>query len=123
MIAIYLGAPSPLATQIGVGRRVRCPNKNRANLTLDKWGFALLVGQEPRGSTDSWRSHHDAVAHVIYGDATTAGIEGRNKAYSRASYPPQTPAATGRSGTAWSRTRCCDARRSPTPCTRITYTT
>ena len=65
MIAIYLGAPSPLATQIGVGRRVRCPNKNRANLTLDKWGFALLVGQEPRGSTDSWRSHHDAVTHVI----------------------------------------------------------
>jgi len=42
MIAIYLGAPSPLATQIGVGRRVRCPNKNRANLTLDKWGLALL---------------------------------------------------------------------------------
>ena len=40
MIAISLGAPSPLATQIGVGRRVRCPNKNRANLTLDKWEFA-----------------------------------------------------------------------------------
>ena len=65
MVAVYLGAPSPLATQIGVGRRVRCPNKWRANLTLDKWGFALLVGQEPRGSTDSWRSHHDAVTHVI----------------------------------------------------------
>ena len=71
---------------------------------VDKWGFALLVGQEPRGSTDSWRSHHDAVAHVIYGDATRAGIEGRNKAYSRASYPPQTPAATAGRGTAWSRT-------------------
>ena len=40
MVAIYLGFPSPLATQIGVGRRVRCPNKNRANLTLDKWEFA-----------------------------------------------------------------------------------
>ena len=49
MIAIYLGTPSPLATQIGVGRLVRYPNKNRANLTLDKWGFALVVGQEPRG--------------------------------------------------------------------------
>ena len=54
----YMTISSPLATQIGVGRRVQCPNKNRANLTLDKWGFALLVGQEPRGSTDSWRSHH-----------------------------------------------------------------
>ena len=42
------GGPLAVATQIGVGRRVRCPNKNRANLTLDKWGFALVVGQEPR---------------------------------------------------------------------------
>ena len=47
MIAIYMGAASPLAARIGIGRRVRCPNKNRENLTLDKWGFALLVGQEP----------------------------------------------------------------------------
>ena len=46
---------------------------------MDKCGFALLVGQEPRGSTDSWRSHHDAVTHVIYGDATRAGIEGRTE--------------------------------------------
>ena len=38
MIAIYMGAPSPLAAQIGVGRRVRCPSKNRENLTLDKCG-------------------------------------------------------------------------------------
>ena len=79
MVAVYLGAPSPLTTQIGVGRRVRCPDTRRANLTLDKWGFALLVGQEPRGSTYAWRSHHDAVAHVIYGDATRAGIEGRSE--------------------------------------------
>ena len=80
MVAVYLGAPSPLVTQIGVGRRVRCPNKKRANLTLDKcWGFALLVGQEPRWSTDSWRSHHDAVTHVIYGDILRAGIEGRTE--------------------------------------------
>jgi len=79
MIAIYMGAPSPLAAQIGIGRRVRCPNKNRENLTLDKWGFALLVGQEPRGSTDSWRSHHDAVTHVIYSDTIRAGIEGRTE--------------------------------------------
>ena len=48
MVAVYLGAPSPLATQIGVGRRVRCPDTRRANLTLDKWGFALPVGQAPR---------------------------------------------------------------------------
>ena len=34
------GGPLAVATQIGVGRRVRCPNKNRANLTLDKWEFA-----------------------------------------------------------------------------------
>jgi len=79
MIAIYMGAPSPLAAQIGVGRRVRCPSKGRENLTLDKWGFALLVGQEPRGSTDSWRSHHDAVTHVIYRDTIRAGIEGRTE--------------------------------------------
>ena len=51
MIAIYMGAASPLAARIGIGRRVRCPSKNRESLTLDKWGFALLVGQEPRGST------------------------------------------------------------------------
>jgi len=37
--------------------------------------------------------------------------------------PPQTPAATGRIGTAWSRTRCCDARRRSTPCTRTTCPT
>jgi len=79
MIAIYMGAPSPLAARIGIGRRVRCPSKNRESLTLDKWGFALLVGQEPRGSTDSWRSHHDAVTHVIYRDTIRAGIEGRTE--------------------------------------------
>ena len=77
----------PLATQIGVGRRVRCPDKRRANLTLDKWGFALLAGQEPRGSTDSWRSHHDAVTHVIYRDALRAGIEGRTEVWSLFSSP------------------------------------
>ena len=48
MVAVYLGPPSPLATQIGVGRRVRCPNKKRANLTLDKWGFAPLVDKDAR---------------------------------------------------------------------------
>ena len=79
MIAMYMGGPSPLAAQIGIGRRVRCPSKNHENLTPDKWGFALLVGQEPRGSTDSWRSHHDAVTHVIYGDTIRAGIEGRTE--------------------------------------------
>ena len=77
----------PLATQIGVGRRVRCPDKRRANLTLDKWGFALLAGQEPRGSTDSWRSHHDAVTHVIYRDALRAGNEGRTEVWSLFSSP------------------------------------
>ena len=77
MVAVYLGAPSPLVIQIGVGRRVRCPDKKRANLTLDKWVGALLVGQEPRGSTDSWRSHHDAVTHIFYRDTLWARIEGR----------------------------------------------
>ena len=38
MIAIYMGALSPLAAQIGIGRHVRCPNKNRENLTLDASG-------------------------------------------------------------------------------------
>ena len=33
----------------------------------------------PRGSTDSWRSHHDAVTHAIYGDTIRAGIEGRTE--------------------------------------------
>ena len=37
------------------------------------------MGQEPRASTDSWRSHHDAVTHVIYGDTIRAGIEGRTE--------------------------------------------
>ena len=81
MLAVYLGGPSPLAIQIGVGRRVRGPDKKRAKLTLDKWGVALLVGQEPRGSTDSWRSHHDAVTHVIYRDTLRAGIEVRTEVW------------------------------------------
>jgi len=60
------------------------------------------VGQEPRASTDSWRSHHDAVTHVMYGDTIRLASKDapRYGAYSRASYPPQTPAATGRIGTA-----------------------
>jgi len=126
MIAIYMGAPSPLAAQIGIGRRVRCPSKNRESLTLDKWaGFALLVGQEPRGSTDSWRSHHDAVTHVIYRDTMRAGIEGRTEVRGLFSslMPPANARRHQESGTAWSRTRCCDARPSSTPCTRTTCTT
>ena len=59
--------------------------------------------------------------------ATPLGLASKDAprygAYSRASYPPQTPAATAGSGTAWSRTRCCDARRRSTPCTRTTCTT
>ena len=59
--------------------------------------------------------------------ATPLGLASKDAprygAYSRASYPPQTPAATAGGETAWSRTRYYDARRSPTPYTRITYTT
>ncbi len=37
MVAVSLGPPPDVGhTQIGFGRRVRCPDKRRANLMLDK---------------------------------------------------------------------------------------
>ena len=43
-----------------------------------RWTSSALVvdqDQEPHGSTDSWRAHHDAVAHFIYRGTLRAGIE------------------------------------------------
>ena len=78
MTTIYIGAPSPLAAQLGVGSRVRSTTRRKTALTLDEWGFALTINQEPAGlSTDSWRSHHDAAAYMLYHDALKAGLEGR----------------------------------------------
>ena len=34
-VAVYLGAPSPRAAQVCVGRRVRCPRARNADLTLN----------------------------------------------------------------------------------------
>ena len=49
-----------------------------AALTLNEWGFALRINQEPAGlSTDSWRSHHAAAAYMLYRDTLKAGLEGR----------------------------------------------
>ena len=82
MSAIYMGAPSPaLAAQLGVGNPVRSATRRKTTLTLDEWGFALAVNQEPAGlSTHSWRSHHDAAAYILYNDALKAGLEGRAEA-------------------------------------------
>ena len=102
MVAVYLGAPSPLATQIGVGRRVRRPNKRRANLTLDKSGFALILYT---GGPRAPRIHHPPIRGAptttplrTSSKATPVGLASKDAprygAYSRASYPPQTPAAS-----------------------------
>ena len=96
MTAIYIGAMaplhhSPLAAQLGVGNRVRSTTRRKTTLTLDEWGFALTINQEPAGlSTDSWKSHHAAAAYMLYNDALKAGLEGRMwrfKACSHASFP------------------------------------
>ena len=78
MTAIYIGAPSPLAAQLSVGNRVWSMTRRKTALTLDAGGFALTINQEPAGlSTDSWRSHHDAAAYMLYHNALKAGLEGR----------------------------------------------
>ena len=80
MVATYLGAPSPLATALGVGRPVRSARQSQSSLLLDPWGFALTAAFEPAGqSAGSWRVHHDALAHLFYGDAMRAGVEGRTE--------------------------------------------
>ena len=67
MVATYLGAPSPLATALGVGRPVRSARQSQSSLLLDPWGFALTAAFEPAGqSAGSWRVHHDALAHLFY---------------------------------------------------------
>ena len=78
MVATYLGAPSPLATVLGVGRPVRSARRSQGSLLLDPWGFALTAAFEPaRQSAGSWRVHHDALTHLFHGDAMRAGVEGR----------------------------------------------
>ena len=50
------------------------------SLLLEPWGFALTAAFEPAGqSAGSWRVHHDALAHLFYGDAMRAGVEGRTE--------------------------------------------
>ena len=80
MTAIYIGAPSPLAAQLGVGNQVRSTTRRKTGLTFDEWGFALTINEEPAGlSTDSWRSHLDAAAfaYMLYHDEIKAGLERR----------------------------------------------
>ena len=78
MVAIYFGATSPLATRLGFDRPVQSSRRAQRHLRLDRWGFALLVACEPAGlSGNTWRVHHDALAHVIFADARAAGLEGR----------------------------------------------
>ena len=73
-----MGAPSPLATVLGVGRPVRSARRSQGSLLLDPWGFALTAAFEPaRQSAGSWRVHHDALTHLFHGDAMRAGVEGR----------------------------------------------
>ena len=79
-VATYLGAPSPLAASLGIGRPVRSAHRGHRGLLLDAWGFALTAAMEPAGqSVSSWRVHHDALAHLFYGDALRAGIAGRTE--------------------------------------------
>ena len=80
LVAIYLGAPSPLAAALGIGRPVRSARRAQSTLLLDPWGFALTATFEPAGqSVGSWRVHHDALVHLFYGDAMRAGVTGRTE--------------------------------------------
>ena len=75
LVAIYLGAPSPLAAALGIGRPVRSARRAQSTQLLDPWGFALTATFEPAGqSVGSWRVHHDALVHLFYGDAIRAGV-------------------------------------------------
>ena len=74
MVCTYLGAPSPLARRLGVGRVVRdMSGARRRSVTLDAWGFALTM---VTATGDDWRRHHDAIAGIMFSDAKRAGIEG-----------------------------------------------
>ena len=103
MVATYLGAPSPLATALGVGRPVRSARRSQGSLLLDPWGFALTAAFEPAGlSAGSWRVHHDALAHLFYGDAMRAGVEGRVEPHglSPTCFPPPLATSAGPAGRA-----------------------
>ena len=71
MCCTYLGAHSPLAAKLGIGRTVRSCKKN-GSLPLDVWGFALPLVS---ASGDDWRKHHDALAEIIFSDAKRAGLD------------------------------------------------
>ena len=73
MVCTYLGAFSPLAARLGVGRIVRSSHGDRP---LDPWGFALTVACV-RG--DDWRIHHDANGNVMFSDVKRAGIDLRTE--------------------------------------------
>ena len=95
MVAWFLGAASPLASELGVGRAVRSSYR-RHRLTLDRWGIALTVAGELQGSSrDAWRVHHDACAARMFDDALRAGIVGRTEVHTLFSdlLPPPLPGA------------------------------
>ena len=95
MVACFLGAASPLASELGVGRAVRSSYR-RHRLTLDRWGIALTVAGELQGSSrDAWRVHHDACAARMFDDALRAGIVGRTEVHTLFSdlLPPPLPGA------------------------------
>ena len=108
MIACFLGAASPLASELGVGRAVRSSYR-RHRLTLDRWGIALTVAGELQGSSrDAWRVHHDACAARMFDDALRAGIVGRTEVHTLFSdlLPPlPAAAAAGRAAGAACRPR------------------
>ena len=84
-----------------------------AALTLNEWGFALRINQEPAGlSTDSWRSHHAAAAYMLYHDAIKAGLEGRMEV--RGLFSVHKPPSPNRCPTLPRRTRQPRPRRAAT---------
>ena len=97
MVSAFFGASSPLATRLGVGRRVF--SASHGHLILDRWGFALELVAEPAGRcVDTWRTCHDAFTAVVYADALRAGIAGRAEPHSLFSdlLPPPQPGSRRR---------------------------
>ena len=97
MVSAFFGASSPLATRLGVGRRVF--SASHGHLLLDQCGFALELAAEPAGRcVDTWRTCHDAFTAVMYADALRAGIAGRAEPHSLFSdlLPPPQPGSRRR---------------------------
>ena len=78
MLAVCLGGPSPLATQIGVGRRVRCQTRDART---SRWTSGVRTTSGPRAPQIFHRDRFAPVTHVIYGDTLRAGIEGRTEVW------------------------------------------